>query len=314
MRRCSASARALRIGTASFRSLKHSRRCFFNIRFRSNPNYHALRKEPMRHFLPFVREPTKNLFNPKAEVASVPCKGQTCRQSFFHGRDAYMTPSRLILGTVLLLSTALSAWAQQVDSVYTNGRIYTVDQDNPWAEAIAVSEGRLLVVGSNKDVEALIGDTTEVIDLNGAFMMPGIQENHVHASSAGATILKYANRATFPPESTPDEIRQALLVYAEANPGDGWIWGQQWDPFALCRRASPKGFARRHIPRPTSLSGGFFGTQCCCEFQGTRDCWHHEGHAPTRDRRHRNGPCNRRAVGISRRDGTFPRRQPAETS
>ena len=134
------------------------------------------------------------------------------------------------LASILVASSVLPSWAQDAHTVFTNGRIYTVDQNNPWAEAVAVTDGKLVAVGSNEDVLTLAGSDAEVIDLDGAFMMPGIQENHVHASSAGATILPYANRATFSPESTPDEIRQALLEYAEANPGDGWIWGQQWDP------------------------------------------------------------------------------------
>ncbi|MCG7521166.1 amidohydrolase [Ruegeria sp. Ofav3-42] len=122
------------------------------------------------------------------------------------------------------------AAAETADTIFINGQIYTVDESYPWVEALAVSDGKLVLVGSNKAALQLAGSDTEVVDLGGAFMMPGIQENHVHASSAGATILPYANRATFPPESTPEEIRQTLLDYAEASPGDGWIWGQQWDP------------------------------------------------------------------------------------
>ena len=126
------------------------------------------------------------------------------------------------------LSILACGTAPAADTVYTNARIYTVDDANPWAEAVAIEDGRFVVVGTAGDVEPVIGEQTEVIDLNGAFVMPGIQENHVHASSAGATILKYANRATFTPDNSPEEIRQILVEYAEANPGDGWIWGQQW--------------------------------------------------------------------------------------
>jgi hypothetical protein len=117
---------------------------------------------------------------------------------------------------------------RSADTVYTNGKIYTVNEAQPWAEAVAIRGGKFIAVGSASDVKAVTGDSTEVIDLKGAFVMPGIQENHVHASSAGATILKHANRATFTPENTPEEIRQILLDYAKANPGDGWIHGQQW--------------------------------------------------------------------------------------
>ena len=112
-----------------------------------------------------------------------------------------MSISRLGMVAVLVLSTVGPVCAQQADSVFKDGRIYTVDEDKPWAEALAISDGKLIAVGNTEDMNPLIGETTEVIDLDGAFMMPGIQENHVHASSAGATILKYANRATFSPDS-----------------------------------------------------------------------------------------------------------------
>ena len=69
------------------------------------------------------------------------------------------------------------------DTVYTNGRIYTVDEARPWAEAVAIKDGKFLVVGSNADVEAVTGDGTEVIDLAGGFAMPGIGDTHIHPAS-----------------------------------------------------------------------------------------------------------------------------------
>ena len=66
------------------------------------------------------------------------------------------------------------------DSVYRNGRIYTVNETQPWAEAVAIKGGKFLAVGSGDDVAALIGDGTEVVDLGGAFAMPGIGDTHIH--------------------------------------------------------------------------------------------------------------------------------------
>ena len=60
------------------------------------------------------------------------------------------------------------------DTVYTNGRIYTVNEAQPWAEAVAIKDGKFLVVGSNAEVEAVTGDDTDVVDLGGGFAMPGI--------------------------------------------------------------------------------------------------------------------------------------------
>ena len=66
------------------------------------------------------------------------------------------------------------------DSVYTNGRIYTVNAAQPWAEAVAIKDGKFLAVGSADEIAAVTGDATEVIDLAGGFAMPGIGDSHIH--------------------------------------------------------------------------------------------------------------------------------------
>lgn len=141
-----------------------------------------------------------------------------------------MSSIKFIAALLGCVSVTSVSFAQAADRVFTNGKIYTVDAANPWVEAVAIQDGKLVAVGSNEEALALKEAGTVVIDLEGAFAMPGVQENHVHASSAGATILPYANKVSFSPDSTPDEIRKALQDYAKQNPGDSWIWGQQWDP------------------------------------------------------------------------------------
>ena len=66
------------------------------------------------------------------------------------------------------------------DTVYTNGRIYTVDEARPWAEAVAIKDGAFLAVGTVDEVKAFIGDDTTVVDLGGKLAMPGLHDQHVH--------------------------------------------------------------------------------------------------------------------------------------
>jgi imidazolonepropionase-like amidohydrolase len=68
------------------------------------------------------------------------------------------------------------------DAIYVNGRIYTVADDQTWAEAIAIKDGKFVSVGSNEDVQALAGAGTELIDLEGSFAMPGVHDMHVTSS------------------------------------------------------------------------------------------------------------------------------------
>ena len=117
--------------------------------------------------------------------------------------------------------------SNSADVIYTNGKIYTVNELQPWAEAVAIKDGQFVAVGSAEDVASVIGDSTHVFDLGGAFAMPGVQENHVHVSVAGTAIDRVAGRLQINVDMTPAEIQQAIVDYAAANP-DGWIRGAQW--------------------------------------------------------------------------------------
>jgi len=80
-----------------------------------------------------------------------------------------------------------AAASDAADTVYTNGKIYTVNEAQPWAEAVAIKDGKFLVVGSGADVEAVIGANTQVVDLSGRFAMPGIVDTHAHAMEGGGS-------------------------------------------------------------------------------------------------------------------------------
>ena len=66
---------------------------------------------------------------------------------------------------IAFFTSAVPSLAQVADTIYTNGKIYTVDASQPLAEAMAIKDGRFLAVGSNADVEKLKGAGTEVINL-----------------------------------------------------------------------------------------------------------------------------------------------------
>ena len=87
--------------------------------------------------------------------------------------------SHLIL--LLLFFNAIStANAQFAETVFRNGKIYTVNEQQPWAEAVAIKDGSFIKVGSDDDVRSLIGDDTDVVDLRGNMVMPGILDLHSH--------------------------------------------------------------------------------------------------------------------------------------
>ena len=86
-------------------------------------------------------------------------------------------------------TSAEKSAADNAELVINNAKIYTVNKNQPEAEAIAVKGGKIVFVGSNSDVKKYIGDSTEVIDAKGQFVMPGFIEGHGHIHGLGASLI-----------------------------------------------------------------------------------------------------------------------------
>ncbi len=111
------------------------------------------------------------------------------------------------------------------DTVYKNGKIYTVNKAQPWAEAVAIKDGKFLVVGSNADVEAVTGEATEVVDLGCRMAMPGLIDVHQHVLS---TAQDRANLKLEDPTDV-DAMLEQIREYAGANPDVEMIRGETWN-------------------------------------------------------------------------------------
>jgi len=135
------------------------------------------------------------------------------------------------LSISLLLSTlALTACAQK-DSptlatlVVTNARVWTGDADNPWAEAVASRDGRIIAVGSDAEISVLIGAETEVISVPGSMLVPGLIDTHVHFIDGGSGLASVQLRDA----ATPEEFSKRISEYAATiKPGE-WIMQGTWD-------------------------------------------------------------------------------------
>jgi len=138
--------------------------------------------------------------------------------------------SRLFLVVVAVL--VLAACSRQpadgstdaADLVFTNGRVYTVDANRSWAEAVAISDGRIGYVGSTAGAAALIGANTTVVDLDGRMMLPAFQDSHIHPISSGIE----ASACSLNDLDGLPEYRAAIAAYAAANPDLPWILGGGW--------------------------------------------------------------------------------------
>ena len=109
--------------------------------------------------------------------------------------------------------------------IYTNATIWTGVPGAARAEALAVGEGQVLAVGTAAAVEAWRGPETQVVDLEGRFVMPGFIDNHVHFLAGGFQLASVDLRSA----DSPDEFARRLGDFARTTPAGRWITGGDWD-------------------------------------------------------------------------------------
>ena len=125
----------------------------------------------------------------------------------------------------------------EADLVLLKGKILTVDDEFTVAEAVAVKDGRVMAVGSSTEIEKLKGRSTEVIDLEGKTVMPGLYDSHIHVVGTG-TALQMINCRT-PPMISIDDMKKAVAEKAEDSKPGEWILGRGWDQAKLAEHRNP---------------------------------------------------------------------------
>jgi predicted amidohydrolase YtcJ len=136
--------------------------------------------------------------------------------------------------------------------LFKSGAVYTVDGSRSWAQAVGVSAGHIVYVGTDQGSAAYIGPATRLIDLKGRMVLPAFQDVHIHPISAGLQ----ANACDLTGLTTAAEYVAAIQKYAQGHTGNGWITGGGW----LMSAFGPGGRARRQLidavvpDRPVLLS------------------------------------------------------------
>jgi predicted amidohydrolase YtcJ len=139
-------------------------------------------------------------------------------------------PSSIFSALLLAVLTAACATGpagDTADTILVNGTVYTVDELQPWAEAIAIKGDSIMAVGSNADVEALGGPLTVAIDLGGAFVSPGFNDGHVHIGSTGALLIGVNLLEVHEEQPFIDAIRGAT----GRLPAGSWVTGGSWGAY-----------------------------------------------------------------------------------
>jgi predicted amidohydrolase YtcJ len=132
-----------------------------------------------------------------------------------------------LLVALLMIAPYLGASprpAEQADTVFINGNVYTVNERQPQAEAIAVKAGKIIFVGSNKDAKAYQGKNTRVVDLKGNTVVPGMTDSHYHLSGVGAREITLNLEGLTSLEEFLAKVKERV---DRAKPGE-WITGRGW--------------------------------------------------------------------------------------
>ncbi|NLY53678.1 MAG: amidohydrolase [Firmicutes bacterium] len=117
-----------------------------------------------------------------------------------------------------------------VEKILFNGNIITMDREQPQAQAVAIADGRFVAVGQDQEILALRNDNTELIDLEGQTVIPGLGDSHMHLFNLGSAM----ETVDLSPARSQEDITRIGREFLSQHPGLTWIsgWGWNHDRFA----------------------------------------------------------------------------------
>ena len=139
-------------------------------------------------------------------------------------RRGIVNATRLFILFALLAVSCRATAAEDVDLVFVNGNIYTVNERQPHAEAIAVKKDRIAFAGSNEDAKKLASDKTRIVDLRGRTVVPGMTDSHCHIFGIGEREMNLNLEGT---NSREDFLAKVKARVDQTERGQ-WIIGRGW--------------------------------------------------------------------------------------
>ena len=143
------------------------------------------------------------------------------------------------LAVLAVVSLASASDAQSPDLVLYHGTILTgegLKEAHPQiVSAIAIAGDKILAIGSDSEIKKLAGPQTKLRDLQGAFVMPGLNDAHVHLGGAGQTKLNVDLTGA----TSLDEMLQRIQSKATSSPAGHWLTGGGWDHTLWANKTLP---------------------------------------------------------------------------
>jgi len=124
------------------------------------------------------------------------------------------------------------------DLALTSGKVLTMNQSQPYAEAIAIKDDRIVQVGTNEEIEPWIGKNTKVISLKGKTVVPGFIDTHIHVADFGR-LLKWIDLSN---AGSIKEMQESLSRHAAKTPKGKWLLGRGWNQTRFAEKRLPTRF------------------------------------------------------------------------
>ena len=148
-------------------------------------------------------------------------------------RGVFVVIVGTVVGAGLWLDAGRPGAQTPVDLVLVNGKVITVDPNDAIAQAIAVAGGRIVAVGTTEAIRARAGSATQIIDLGGRAVTPGLIDTHVHFTEVDALFSIDLNDLTI--KNMKDVQARIAAQVAKVKPGE-WVLGDGWDEGKLAER------------------------------------------------------------------------------
>jgi predicted amidohydrolase YtcJ len=169
---------------------------------------------------------------------------------------ARLIPFVVVCGAALVISGILgcsrTAPTSAADIIIIHGKVYTLNAAQPWAQAVAIRDGKIVQVGDDAEVQKLY-QGKETIDAGGRLVLPGFVDSHIHFLDGSLSL----GRVNLAGAEGIAGIQQKLREYAASHPGKDWIRGRGWDYAMFGAAALPhKKYLDEVFPdRPAFIEG-----------------------------------------------------------
>ncbi len=132
--------------------------------------------------------------------------------------------SILLFALSIILSSCSMKSDTLADTIIINGKIYTVNPSEPWIQAVAIRDGKIIAAGSDRLIFSYRGKSTQIIDAKGHMVLPGFVDAHVHIMAGAANL----EQVSLNDAKTIDDFQRLIKEYADNNPDKKWIQGMGW--------------------------------------------------------------------------------------